>query len=98
MCNTSIFVGALQVDQRATATPSDDWCYISGKYDDQTTLGLIDANDPTKGIQMTYYGDICSSTHTNRQFIIQLSCQVEFFFVFFNNFPTDVGLVFASTG
>lgn len=70
------FAGALQVDKRATTNPNDDWCYAVGKYDPSTTkLALIDSNDPTQGLQMTYYGDTCKSTNTQRQFVIQMSCQ-----------------------
>jgi hypothetical protein len=54
---------------------TDDWCYLAGKYtDSSTTLDLLDHYDPTKGLVLTYFGDVCKSTGTQRQFRIEMSC------------------------
>jgi hypothetical protein len=64
---------ALQVDERASADPTDDWCYNVGLYDLNTKTELLDQDDPTKGIALTYYGDYCGN-HKQREFRIELSC------------------------
>jgi hypothetical protein len=53
----------------------DDWCYLVGKYEESSTkLSLLNQEDPTKGLVLTYYGETCSSTHKQRQFRIELQC------------------------
>lgn len=64
---------ALQVDQRATEDPTDDWCYNVGLYDLHTETKLIDQEDPTKGVVLTYFGDYCGN-HKQRQFHVELEC------------------------
>ena len=64
---------AIQVNQRATTDPTDDWCYNVGMYDLHAETVLIDQEDPSKGIMLTYYGDYCGN-HKQRQFHIQLEC------------------------
>jgi hypothetical protein len=60
-------ISALQIDKRYTQEPSDDWCYMVGSYSETNTeISLIDADDPTKGINLQYLGDICQSNHKNR--------------------------------
>jgi len=66
--------GALQVDNRANSDPSDDWCYLVGAYDMKTSLNLLNKEDPTKGLQLTYYGDYCANLK-QRMFQINLECQ-----------------------
>jgi hypothetical protein len=64
---------ALQVDERATQDPTDDWCYNVGLFDLNTKQELLDQEDPTKGVALTYYGDYCGN-HKRREFRIELSC------------------------
>lgn len=67
--------GAVQINTRDTADTGDDWCYLAGTYSDSTSaLTLIDQEDPTKGVQLVYYGTICSSTSKPRKFVLQFSC------------------------
>lgn len=67
--------GAIQIDKRATIDPTDDWCYIVGAYSDKTSeMRLLDEEDPTKGLKLTYYGDYCNTPRVQRQFNIELSC------------------------
>lgn len=63
------------MDDRASADLNDDWCYINGLYDSHTLVELIDHNDPTVGVQVSYFGDICHSTGKKRQFKIMMTCQ-----------------------
>ena len=69
--------GAVQVNKRATISTSDDWCYIVGKFSDSgTDLKLIDEEDPSKGLKMTYYGDYCNGPpRVQRQFNLVLGCE-----------------------
>lgn len=67
--------GAVQVDQRVTSDPSDDYCFIAGEYNDRTTtLELLDQEDPTKGLAITYYGSYCKKHVVPRKFKIELIC------------------------
>jgi hypothetical protein len=53
---------ALQINKNVENDPSDDWCYAVGSYSDKTTtVSLIDQNDPTKGVSVSYSGDYCHS-------------------------------------
>lgn len=65
---------AFQVNTRGTYDPYDDYCYLVGKYSStSTTVALLDAEDPTKGLALTYYGAFCTDG-TQRQFHIELQC------------------------
>jgi hypothetical protein len=67
--------GALQIDKRVVNDPNDDYCYLAGVYGDQaTTLTLLDQEDPTKGLALTYYGDYCKHPMDQRRFRIELVC------------------------
>eukprot|EP00602_Paraphysomonas_sp_CaronLab_P006945 CAMPEP_0185024860 /NCGR_PEP_ID=MMETSP1103-20130426/8041_1 /TAXON_ID=36769 /ORGANISM="Paraphysomonas bandaiensis, Strain Caron Lab Isolate" /LENGTH=263 /DNA_ID=CAMNT_0027557931 /DNA_START=200 /DNA_END=991 /DNA_ORIENTATION=+ len=67
--------GALQIDKNILSDPSDDYCFLAGAYGDQaTTLGLLDQEDPTKGLALTYYGAYCNSPAVQRRFRIELIC------------------------
>ena len=66
--------GALQVNKRDTIDENDDWCFVVGYYNqEQTSVKLLDANDPTQGIMVTYNGDYCTGGK-QRKFNIELSC------------------------
>lgn len=66
--------GALQINTRGTYDIYDDYCYRVGEYSDSSTkLALLDQEDPTKGISLTYYGDYCSG-QVQRKFHLQLQC------------------------
>ena len=66
---------AIQIDRRANSDPNDDWCFVVGSYSEKTTqVALLDDNDPTKGVQITYYGDYCSTPRVQRQFKLELMC------------------------
>lgn len=68
------YAGAVQINQRGTIDPTDDWCYLAGKYEESSTkLTLLSQDDPTKGLALTYYGDACSN-HKQRQFRLELVC------------------------
>jgi hypothetical protein len=50
-------------------------CKVAGRFDDKTTLELLDPNDPSKGLKMTYYGEPCShKDKPARKFMIELAC------------------------
>lgn len=66
--------GAVQIDRRGTESTGDDYCYLVGSYNELSTkISLIEAEDPTQGIQMTYYGAYCNNG-IQRQFNIQMPC------------------------
>eukprot|EP01038_Epipyxis_sp_PR26KG_P014665 gene14665-19702_t len=67
--------GALQIDDRNTpGNDADDYCYLAGTYDDSSSkLSLLNSNDPTDGIQLTYFGSSCSGG-VQRKFTIQMPC------------------------
>jgi hypothetical protein len=66
---------ALQINKNIESDPSDDWCYAVGSYSDATTkVSLIDQNDPTKGISVSYAGDFCHSPPEQRSFTVDLVC------------------------
>jgi len=67
--------GAVQINRQGTVDESDDWCYVAGKYEESSTkLSLLNQEDPTKGLVLTYYGTTCPSTQKQRQFKIELQC------------------------
>lgn len=67
--------GALQIDKRVLSDPSDDYCFVAGSYSESTTeVELLDPEDPTKGIVVSYAGDYCNHPRTQRRFNIELSC------------------------
>lgn len=50
-------------------------CKVAGRFDDKTALELLDPNDPSKGLKMTYYGEPCSKKDKPaRKFMIELGC------------------------
>jgi len=66
--------GAIQIDRRGSETTGDDYCYLVGKYSEESTkLSLLNPEDPTAGIQMSYYGSYCNNG-IQRQFNIQMPC------------------------
>lgn len=66
--------GALQINKRGTEADYDDWCYVVGEFSDSSyAVSLLDHDDPTKGIQLTYGGDYCHSGD-QRKFNMQLMC------------------------
>jgi hypothetical protein len=67
-------VSALQVNTHNNDIENDDDCYVVGKYSETTTkMVLLDQDDPTKGIRLTYFGEYCTNMD-QRQFIIEMSC------------------------
>jgi len=65
---------ALQVNERGSKSEFDDYCFIAGSYvESTTTLDVIDSQDPTKGLKLTYLGDSCSNG-SPRKFHIELQC------------------------
>jgi hypothetical protein len=65
---------AVQVNFNNLDDPGDDWCYTAGDYvDGSTQLSLLDSEDPTKGIKLTYYGTPCSNGK-NRKFQVEMPC------------------------
>ena len=65
---------ALQINTRGTYDSSDDYCYVVGKYSEASTkLELLNQQDPTKGVRLTYAGDYCSNGD-QRKFMIEMSC------------------------
>ena len=67
--------GALQIDKRIETDLNDDWCYIVGSYSDATsTLSLLDQEDPSKGVSLSYFGDYCKHPVEQRKFTIDLVC------------------------
>lgn len=67
--------GALQIDTRVLSNPSDDYCFLAGVYGDASTkVSLLDQEDPSKGIALTYYGAYCHTPMVQRKFRIELEC------------------------
>jgi hypothetical protein len=67
--------GALQIDARVLSDPSDDYCFLAGVYGDSSTkVSLLDQEDPSKGISVTYYGSYCHTPMVQRKFRIELEC------------------------
>jgi hypothetical protein len=67
--------GALQVDTRVLSDPSDDYCFLAGVYGDSSTkVSLLDQEDPSKGISVTYFGSYCHTPMVQRKFRIELEC------------------------
>jgi hypothetical protein len=67
--------GALQVDKRDTDSNDDDFCFVVGAYSESTTsMQLLDAEDPTKGLSLTYLGDRCNHPSAQRKFTLELQC------------------------
>lgn len=65
---------ALQINTQGTFDTSDDYCYAVGRYSDSSAqIGLLDQQDPSKGIKLSYYGDYCRN-NDQRQFNIELMC------------------------
>lgn len=65
---------ALQVDKRILSDPNDDYCYVAGVFDSTAKLEVLDQQDPTKGLRMTYYGDYCHNPPVQRTFKVELLC------------------------
>ena len=67
--------GALQIDKnRLLNDPTDDYCYVVGSFSGTSQLQLLDTEDPTKGVSLTYYGDYCKNPVEQRRFVINLLC------------------------
>ena len=49
--------GAIQVDARGTSSVEDDYCFVVGLFESSTNLRLINQQDPSKGVALTYYGE-----------------------------------------
>lgn len=52
-------------------------CKVAGRFDDKSTLELLNPNDPSKGVKMTYYGDKCNNEDAGRpqrKFMIEMPC------------------------
>lgn len=65
---------ALQVNKNKPDTTSDDWCYLVGQYtEDKTSISLINSDDPTVGLKLSYTGSSCSGGK-KRIFNIMLTC------------------------
>jgi len=71
----SATAGALQVDKRGTPNDdNDDWCYVAGTYSDSTTsLTLLNHDDPTAGVKLTYTGNLCRNGKP-RTFDVEMTC------------------------
>lgn len=66
---------ALQIDKRILDDPSDDFCFLTGVYAEQSTkVNLLNEADPSKGISLTYFGDYCHHPVSQRKFKIELIC------------------------
>ncbi len=66
---------ALQVNKRGTADEKDDYCYLVGGYSEITsTMTLLNHDDPTKGLKLSYSGDYCKGSASPRKFQIELEC------------------------
>lgn len=66
--------GALQINTQGTYNTDDDYCYLVGKYSESSTkVALLDQEDPSKGIKLSYYGAFCSNG-VQRQFNIEMGC------------------------
>jgi len=67
--------GALQIDKRVLSDANDDYCFVAGQYNERTTtVELLDQEDPTRGLALTYLGTFCNHPHVQRKFRIELSC------------------------
>ena len=67
--------GALQIDKNLLLNdPIDDYCYVVGSFSTSSQLQLLDTDNPTKGVGLTYYGDYCKSPVEQRRFVIELVC------------------------
>lgn len=67
--------GALQVDKRDTPdNADDDFCFLVGAYSDTAKLTLLNPDDPTKGLKLTYKGDPCRGSRKPRLFQIDITC------------------------
>jgi len=67
--------GALQVDKRDSSQTDDDFCFVVGSYSESTTtMALLNADDPTQGLSLTYFGDRCNHPPAQRKFTIELTC------------------------
>jgi hypothetical protein len=65
---------ALQVNKRGTVSEKDDWCYLSGTAASQKVT-LLQPDDPTLGIRVTYLGDYCHGANPKpRTFKLDLNC------------------------
>lgn len=72
--NVKASSGALQVNYNDLASPTDDWCYAVGDFEDgKSQLKLLDSSDPTKGVYLEYLGDMCSNKK-QRRFRIEMPC------------------------
>lgn len=68
--------GAIQIDERLIDNPNDDYCFMVGEYSEsQTKMSLLDQQDPTKGVSITYYGEYCHTPRTQRKFKIEIPCE-----------------------
>lgn len=66
--------GALQVNTHEDNDDSDDWCYVVGNYAKETTsIDLLNHDDPTAGLSLTYSGSLCSRGD-QRKFIMEMPC------------------------
>eukprot|EP01039_Chlorochromonas_danica_P010474 gene10476-11604_t len=66
--------GAIQVNERGTVGKDDDWCYLAGSASPaSTSVKLLDADVPTKGVELTYAGSYCKGGK-QRKFHVQLIC------------------------
>jgi len=76
-CKTLTNVGqasALQINTRGTYDQSDDYCFMAGEYSEvMTKVSLLNQEDPTKGIQVSYAGGRCSNGD-QRMFNIEMGC------------------------
>lgn len=70
----TISSAALQVNLNNLDEKDDDWCYSVGEYKEGTSqLKLLDSENPTKGVKLTYYGAPCSNGK-QRQFVVEMPC------------------------
>lgn len=76
-CKTVTNVGqasALQINTRGTYDQDDDYCFMAGEYSEvMTKVSLLNQEDPTKGIQLSYAGGRCSNGD-QRMFNIEMAC------------------------
>lgn len=67
--------GALQINTRGTPSDDDDYCYVAGTYADKTTsLTLLNNDDPTNGVKLTYLGNMCGNGKP-RIFDVEMTCE-----------------------
>ncbi len=76
-CKTLTNVGqasALQINTRGTYDQNDDYCFLAGEYSEvMTKVSLLNQEDPTKGIQVSYAGGRCTNGD-QRMFNIEMAC------------------------